>query len=221
MNTKIKKISAFIALMSLLGTTANVEAATQVGTGSVTGSWALSAPVMWNDQFPWTATGTIDGIIVTAQVLPILNMVISTDSIALGTLNNTTYTTGSIDLEVGTNAANGVAITARSKNGWLTSVANGSVINELTNDGIAESYKFSSSLGGASDSNVNGYIPTAALNTEVSNSSTAHTIYSTNKPEESDGVNDVKFNVATKISTQTPAGNDYKDTIVFSVTWNF
>jgi|GEM_PF-1239118 len=44
-------------------------------------------------------------------------MIISSDSITLGTLNNTTYSTGTIDLEVGTNASNGVIITAKSKNG--------------------------------------------------------------------------------------------------------
>ena len=221
MKTKIKKISAFIVLIWLLWTTANVEAATQVWEGTVTGSWTLTTPIMWNDLFPWTASGTIDGIIVTAQVLPILNMVISADSIALGTLNNTTYSSGSIDIEVGTNASTGVNITARSKNGWLSSATNSSIINDLTTDGIAESYKFNSTLNASSDSTVIWYTQTANLDTEVDSSGTNHSIYSTNKPEESDGINDVKFSVAAKVSTQTPAGNDYKDTIVFSITWNF
>lgn len=220
MNTKIKKISATIALIWILATSTNVYADVQIGTGSVTGSGGLSTPIMWDEAFPWEATATIDGIIVTAQVLPILNMVISSDSIALGTLNNTTYTTGSIDLEVGTNASNGVAITASSKNGGLTSATNGSTINNLSADGIAESYVFNSALNAASDSTVAGYTQTANLNTEVNNT-TSHTIYSTNKPEESNGTNDVRFSVASRISTQTPAGNDYKDTIVFSITWNF
>lgn len=220
MNTKIKKISAFIVLIWLLWATTNVEAATQVGTGTVTWSWALSTPIIWNDQFPWTASGSIDGIVVTAQVLPILNMIISSDSITLGTLNNTTYSTGTIDLEVGTNASNGVIITAKSKNGWLSSVANGSIINNLTNDGIAESYKFSSVLNAPSDSSIVWYTQTANLDTEINNTNT-NVIYSTNKPEDSNGTNDVEFSVWAKISTQTPAWGDYKDTIIFSVTWNF
>lgn len=218
--TKIKKIVAAISLFSILSVSLNVQAATQIGTGSVVGSGALDTAIMWDDQFPWTASGTIDGIVVTATVLPILNMIVSADSIDLGTLSNVSYSTGSVDLEVGTNASNGVTISARSTNSGLSSSANGSVINNLSTDGVQESYKFISALNAVADSSVWGYTQTANLDTEVSDT-TDYTVYNTNKPEASDGVNDVTLSVAAQIDTQTPAGNDYTDTVVITVTWNF
>jgi len=218
--TKIKKIVAAISLFSILSVSLNVQAATQIGTGSVVGSGALDTAIMWDDQFPWTASGTIDGIVVTATVLPILNMIVSADSIDLGTLSNVSYSTGSVDLEVGTNASNGVTISARSTNSGLSSSANGSVINNLLTDGVQESYKFISALNAVADSSVWGYTQTANLDTEVSDT-TDYTVYNTNKPEASDGVNDVTLSVAAQIDTQTPAGNDYTDTVVITVTGNF
>jgi len=50
--TKIKKIVAAISLFSILSVSLNVQAATQIGTGSVVGSGALDTAIMWDDQFP-------------------------------------------------------------------------------------------------------------------------------------------------------------------------
>jgi len=44
-------------------------------------------------------------------------MEISTGSLALGTLTSTAYSTGSLNIEIGTNAVNGVVVTAKSSSG--------------------------------------------------------------------------------------------------------
>nr|MDD3720337.1 hypothetical protein [Candidatus Gracilibacteria bacterium] len=217
--TNIKKILAILTIVTLgINST---YAATQIGTGSVSGTSAFDSAIIWNDLIPGSATGTVSGIVVTATVLPTLNMVISTGAINLGILNASTYSSGSLSIEVGTNAANGVTITAKSSTGGLRSASNGSIINNLTTDGLAESYKFSSALGAASDSSVAGYTQTANLDSEVNNSSSGFTLYTTNKPEASSGVNDVVFNVSAKIDQQTPAASDYQDTITITVVGNF
>lgn len=217
--TNTKKILAILTAAIL--TINSTYAATQIGTWSVTGTTSFDSAVMWNDLIPGSATGTVSGIVVTANVLPTLNMVISTGAINLGTLNAAAYSTGSLSIEVGTNASNWVTVTAKSGTGWLRSAANGSIINSLTADGLAESYKFSSALQAASDSSVAGYTQTANLNTEVSDNTTSHTLYTTNKPESSSGVNDLTFYVSAKIDEQTPAGTDYQDTVTITVVWNF
>jgi hypothetical protein len=159
--------------------------------------------------------------LITAKVLPTLNMVISTGSIDLGTLNAAAYSTWSLDIEVGTNASNWVTVSATSNAGWLNSATNGSTINNTTTDWIAESYIFSSALNAASDSSVTWFSQTANLSTEINDNATAHTLYNTNKPESSSWVNDVTFFVSAKIDEQTPAGTDYQDTVTLTVVWNF
>jgi hypothetical protein len=74
----------------------------------------MTQDIMWDDSIPGFATGSVSGIIVTAQILPTINMTISADSINLGTLLANVTSSGTLDIEVGTNAANGVNITARS-----------------------------------------------------------------------------------------------------------
>jgi hypothetical protein len=170
---------------------------------------------------PWVATGSVSGILITAKVLPTLNMVISTGAINLGNLNATTYSTWTLDIEVGTNAANGVTVSATSNAGWLNSATNGSIINNAITDWLAESYIFSSALNAASDSSITWFSQTANLSTEVSDIITAHTLYHSNKPESSSWVNDVTFSVSAKIDQQTPAGTDYQDTVTLTVVWNF
>ena len=216
--TKTNKILAILTITIL--TMNSTYAATQIGTWSVSGTSSFDSTVMWNDTIPWVATGTVSGIIVTATVLPTLNMVISTWAINLWTLNASAYSTWSLDIEVGTNAANGVTISAKSGSGWLRSVANWSIINNLTADWLAESYIFSSALNAASDSSVAWYTHTAALSTEISDT-TSKTLYSSNKPESSSWVNDLTFSVSAKIDQQTPAGTDYQDTVTITVVWNF
>jgi hypothetical protein len=196
-------------------------AATQIGTWSVTWTTSFNTGIIWDDSYTWLATGSVSWISVTAKVLPTLNMVISTGAINLWTLNAATYSTWSLDIEVGTNAAHWVNVTAKSGTGWLRSAANWSVINTDIADWLAESYKFSSALNAASDSSVSWYGHTAALSAEVNNTTTLHTIYNSTKPESSSWVNDVTFFVSAKIDQQTPAGNDYQDTVTITVVWNF
>jgi hypothetical protein len=218
--TKTQKALAFIGVIATLAFGAQAQAAV-IGTGTVTGSPALNSSVTWNDVIPGTATGIINGITINARVLPILNMVISSGSIELGTLNNSTYVTGSVDIELGTNAKNGASVTAKSSSGGLYSAAATSTINNLTADGVAESYLFSSTLSGGTDSSIAGFTQTPLNATEVNNNTTNHTIYSSNKAQASSGSADVSFNVSAKIDAQTPAGLDYKDVVVITVVGNF
>jgi hypothetical protein len=197
-------------------------AATNIGTWSVTWTTSFDSAVVRNDTIPWLATGSVSWILITANILPTLNMVISTWAINLWTLNAAGYSTWSLDIEVGTNAANWVTVSAMSGTGWLRSAANWSVINNnQLADWIAESYMFSSALNAASDSSINWFTHTAALSSEVSDNSTSHTIYNSIKPESSSWVNDVTFFVFAKIDEQTPAGIDYQDTVTLTVVWNF
>lgn len=226
--TKIKKAIALagitaIAATSALGGALNTYAATQIGTGSVTGTSAFDTAIMWDGTYTAnSASGSVSNVIVTATVLPVLNMVISTGAIDLGTLTAWTTSTGSLGIEVGTNAANGVTITARSGSGGLTNTSDNTIqINDLTTDWVADSYTFAATAG-THDSTVSGYTQSsdyAAV--EVDSNATENTIYSTNKPEQDDATNaDVTFEVAATPNIQTSAW-DYQDNITFTVTGNF
>lgn len=220
--TKIKKVIALAWITALVAANIGSSAfATVIGSTSINGTstWTVD----WNDTFTTaSATGSISGVIVTAQVLPTLNMTISTGAIDLGVLVGGVESAWSLDIEVGTNAANGVTITARSGSGGLTNTSDNSIqINELTTDGIAESYTFASTAN-AIDSTVSGFANSGDLAAlEINNNTVENTIYSTNKPEpDLSAVQDVTFTVATTSSAQTPAGN-YQDSITFTITGNF
>ncbi len=221
MNTKIKKLLATIALWALIVTNISSAIAAQIGTWSVVGNPGLDSAVIWDDSLPGTATGVVTGIVVTADIQPFLNMTISTWGLALGSLSNSLYSTGTLDLEIGTNAVNWVSITARSWSGWLTHVVDNSIqVNNLAVDWAADSYIFTSALNAASDSTTTGYTQSATLSTEVNDNTTEHTVYTTNRPEQDLGVNDVSFSVSAKPNAQTPAWN-YQDIITFTVVGNF
>jgi hypothetical protein len=212
---------AGISILSMIGSL-SLASASQIGTGTVVWSGSLSAPVNWNDTFVGSsASGTINGIVVTARVLPTLNMTISgSGTIALGNLSSAAASTGSVSIEIGTNAVNGASVTARSTNAGLTNINSGAlVINSLTADGFADSYKFLS-VAGTTDSTAPGFSQTATLNTEVNNSVTNHPVYSSTRPQPLTGVDDITFSVAAQPNAQTPAG-DYRDVIVMTVTGNF
>ena len=198
--------------------------ATNIGTGTVQGSGALSAPVVWGDVFGnATATGTINGLQVKARVLPVLNMVVSGSGIIdLGTLSSAAASTGAVNVEIGTNAVNGASVTARSTNGGLQNTSNASVyINDLTADEVGDSYKYLSAIVAADDSSYAAFAQTAALNTEVNDNSTSHIIYTSTKPQQLSGtVDDFSFSVAAQPNIETPAG-DYTDVVVMTVTGNF
>lgn len=141
------RIQVGATLLSLLGSISLVSAS-QIGTGTVVGSGALTTPINWNDTFIGSsASGSINGLVVTARVLPTLNMTISgSGTISLGNLSSASASTGSVNIEIGTNALNGASVTARSTNAGLTNISSGAlVINSLTADGFADSYKFISS----------------------------------------------------------------------------
>lgn len=124
----MKKSFRALALgMSAIVFTGNMgfSFATQIGTGSVVGSGSLTTPTNWNDTFVGAnASGSINGVVVTARVLSTLNMVISGSGIIdLGNLSSANASTGGVDIEIGTNALNGASVTARSTNGGLANIS--------------------------------------------------------------------------------------------------
>ncbi len=197
--------------------------AATIGTGTVVSSGALTSSVVWNDLFPGTATGTINGLVVTAKIQPTLNMTITGSGVIdLGTLSSAAYSTGTVNIEVGTNAVNGASVTAKSTNGGLKNTVDATqFINSLTTDGATDSYMFSSSIVAGTDSTVTGFTQAATLSAEANNTTTSHVLYTSNKPQAlSTTTDDFSFSVAAKPNAQTPAGN-YTDTIVVTVTGNF
>jgi hypothetical protein len=216
--TKIQKALAAFGIVAILGMSGNAYAV-QIGTGAITGG-ATSA-INWNGTYTSnSASGTLNGVVITASVLPSLNASVSAATIALGTLNSSTYVTGSVNIEIGTNAKNGASITAKSTNSGLTSALNGNALNTLTTDGVAESYRYRSTLGTA-DSTVSGFTSSGLATATEINNTTAQTIYTSNKPQPTAAVDDVNFQVGAKVSAQTPAGTDYTDTVVLTVIGNF
>lgn len=199
-------------------------AATNIGTGSVTGSGGLTSSVVWDDNFPGSATGVVNGLVVQARVLPVLNMEISGSGVIdLGTLTSAGYNSGSVNVEVGTNAANGASVTVRSTNGGLQNVSSPTTyINNLTADEVADSYKFSGTVNGTDDSSYAAFTQTCAITAgvEVADNTTSHVLYSSNKPQKMDGVDDVIFTVSAMPDIETPAGN-YRDVVVVTVAGAF
>lgn len=221
--TKTQKVMAVIAFFALAFVNFGaVSAATQIGTGSVTGSGAFNAAIMWNDLFPGTASGKVQNILIKARVLPSLNMTISAAEINLGNLSSGVAASGSLFLEIGTNAKSGVSVTARSQSGGLTHTTEAGVqINNLTADGLAESYTWASTKNVTDDSTSPTFSATdMATAVQVSNNVTEHAIYTTNKGEATNLVDDVQFKVTAQSSAETPAG-DYQDKVTFTVTGNF
>jgi hypothetical protein len=187
----------------------------------VVGSGALNTTINWNDTFPGSASGTVSGIVVRGRILPVLNMTISgTGVINLGNMLSTAASTGTINIEIGTNAANGASVTARSLSGGMSNISSPTnVINNLVADGFADSYKFVSTPVAATDSTAPGFTQTAAFNAEINNT-TAVTLYSSNKPQNLTGVDDFSLSIVAQPNIQTPAG-DYEDRIAITVTGNF
>lgn len=219
-----KLLTGVVAAGMMISTGVVSVAATQIGTGSVTGSGWLTAPVNWNDTFAAGAgSGTINGLYVKARVKPVLSMVVSGSGlIDLGDLVDTSYSTGTVNIEIGTNAVNGASATARSTNGGLqNSTSPTTYINDLTADEVADNYKFSSAIVAADDSSYAAFTQSATLSTEVNDNTTNHTLYTSNKPQVlSLTTDDFSFSVSAKPSIETPAG-EYSDVVVLTVTGNF
>lgn len=221
-NTNKLLAGALVAGMVLASTSAY---ATTIGTGSVVGSGALTSNVDWNDTYTSnSATGTVNGIVVTAKVKPSLNMVITGSGVIdLGEVDPTAYSSGSVDIEVGTNAINGASVTARSTNGGLQNASDATqFINSATTvaDPVADSYMYSSAIVGAVDSAFTTFTQSAMAAVEVDDNTTAHPIYTSSKPQALNGTDDFSFTVAAQPDAQTPAG-EYNDVVVLTVTGNF
>lgn len=206
-----------ISMVNLSGSTF----ATQIGTGSVTGSGGFDTAINWDDNFPGSASGSVADILIKARVLPTLNMEISTGTIDLGDLTAGVAASGSLFIEIGTNAVSGVVITARSQSGGLTNTSTGAVqINSLSADGVAESYTWESTPNATDDSADTGFSASGLTSLEVNDNVTEHTVYSTNKPEATSSVDDVEFIVTATSEADTPAGL-YEDKVTFTVTGTF
>jgi hypothetical protein len=217
MYTNTNKLISWVLLTTMV--IIGGASASNIGSGTVVGSGGLTQNVVWNDTFPGTATGTINGLVVKAKVQPTLSMVISGSGVIdLWTLSSSSYSTGTVNIEIGTNATAGASVTAKSTNGGLKNGTD--FINNLTVDGVADSYKFSSTIVAAVDSVFGGFSQTAALSTEVNNSTTSHTLYTSNRPQALTGVDDFSFSVSAKPDAQSPAGN-YTDVIQVTVVGSF
>lgn len=142
--------------------------------------------------------------------------------IDLGDLTSTAYSSGSVNIEVGTNAVNGSSVTARSTNGGLQNTSNAATyINDLSADEVVDSYRFASALVAPKDSSYAAFTQSSTLSAEVDNNTTNHILYTSNKPQIlSAATDDFAFTVAAKPSIETPAGN-YRDIVVVTVTGNF
>lgn len=221
MKTKTKKALALFTLSAVLAGNAGLALAKDIWDAKVVDDASKNVKITWDEQFPITATGTITGIKVKAVVEPQIDMSISNKEINLGTLVSTTKKEGTLKIEVGTNAANGVNLTVASTNAGLQNKQNTSVkINSDTASGIPGNYTFKSEAG-TTDSTATGFTAQVLTETEIKDT-TARSIYKTNKPEAftEDAVNDVTFTVWAKINAQTPAG-EYEDLLNFTITGNF
>ena len=212
------------ALVAGMMVSASSYAATTIGSGSVVGSGSLTTNIVWDDTFPGTATGTINGLVIQATVLPVLNMVISgSGTIDLGNLTNTAYSSGSVSMEIGTNAVNGAGITVRSTNGGLQNASSPSTyINNLTADEVTDSYRFTGTVNTTNDSSYAAFTQSSPITAgvEVNDNTTNNILYTSNKPQKITGVDDVVFTVSAKPDIETPAGK-YRDVVVVTVAGHF
>ena len=219
--TKIKKVLALITASTLIILQfSNAYAATKIGTGSVNGDPSFNSDIMWDENFPGTASGKVSNVLIKARVLPTLDMTLSTWAIDLWDLISGISSSWSLFIEIWTNAVTGVSLTVRSWSGWLTNISDNSVqLNDLTTDWVAESYTFASIVNGTDDSSSPTFSATWSTSVEVNDDSTEHTIYTTNKPEDNNSIDDLEFIVTATSSAETPAWY-YQDNVTFTVTWN-
>ena len=148
-------------------------------------------------------------------------MVVSGSGIIdLGNMSSAAASSGSVNIEIGTNAVNGASVTAASASGGMVNTSSGAfVINSNTTDGFADSYKFISAIVGAVDSTAPGFTQSSTFNAEIYNT-TPVTVYTSNRPQNLTNVDDFKLTVSAQPNIQTPAG-DYTDKVILTVTGNF
>ncbi len=170
----------------------------------------------WNETYPiWDLEWKVENVLVKAKVKPTLDMSISSDVLDFGVLTPGAPVERDLEIEVGTNASNGVVITVQSQK-WA--MENTDPANDAT---IA--YKYSSTnqnVWGALDSNVPGFAVSNTL-AETDVDTAVHTIYETNKAENNDdSVKDLKFGVKVEPTSETPSG-EYEDLLTFTITGRF
>ncbi len=234
-NMRNKSLAMFsivaISAMSIMGALINwmtANADIQVGTGSVVWSWAFDSSIMWNEEFTgaWSASGSVNWIIVKARIEPQIDMSISAPEIDLGLLTSATASNWTLDLEVWTNAVNWLLVTVRSNSGWLENTADPTVVlNNLATNPYQSNYTFASTnqnVWGALDSTITGFAVTNTLaTTEITDNTTEHILYQTNKPEDFDnGTKDFVFEVSATPNSMAPAWA-YEDVLTFTITGNF
>ena len=156
-----------------------------------------------------------------AKIQPELSMVITGSGVMdLGTLSSASYSTGTVSVEIGTNAVNGAVVTAKSTKGGLQNMSDsGQVLNSLNADGSVDSYRFTSAIQAITDSTITGFVQAASLDAEV-NSTAENVLYTSNKPQALNGTDDFTFSVSAKPNAQSPAGN-YEDVVALSVVGSF
>ncbi len=220
MRTNTNKLISWALVVSMT-LISGVSAASIIGSGSVVGSGGLTSDVTWDDAFPGTATGTVNGLTVRAKIQPELSMVITGSGVMdLGTLSSASYSTGTVSVEIGTNAVNGAVVTAKSTKGGLQNMSDsGQVLNSLNADGSVDSYRFTSAIQAITDSTITGFVQAASLDAEV-NSTAENVLYTSNKPQALNGTDDFTFSVSAKPNAQSPAGN-YEDVVALSVVGSF
>ncbi len=221
MRTNTNKLIAW-ALLASITLVSSVSAATTIGTGSVEGSGALNVNIEWDENFgTGFASGAVNGLTINARIMPTLDMKITGSGVIdLGDLSSAMYKSGSVDIEVGTNAVNGASVTAKSMNSGLQNPNTVDILNNQTGDGIADSYTFGSTILAATDSSFSGIVQTPLTTTEI-NSAVPQVIYNSDRPQElSTAIDDFTFIVSAKPNAQSPAGK-YSDTVVVTVTGTF
>ena len=100
MHSISKKLLSGALTAGMMISAASSFAATNIGSGVVVGSGALTSNVVWDDAFPGSATGVVNGLQVKGRILPVLNMVITGSGVIdFGTLSSTAASTGSVCIE--------------------------------------------------------------------------------------------------------------------------
>lgn len=158
-------------------------------------------------------------VAVTASVAPILSLDVSENSLALGALSAAGYSSGSLNIELATNAVGGATVTAASVNGALVGGSTGHELNNLDANFSGQSYQIGSVASG--DTTDLGTLSSrlGSSFTEIVDDS-AKTIYTVNGPERAGGAADAVVTVGAKSDAATPA-DSYSDSIVLTVTASF
>ncbi len=211
------KLLAIIAIFAMLYMTASNVFAATISNITVWGPDTQNVNLDWNETYPvWDITGSAQNIKVKARIEPTLNMSLSASEIDLGLLTPWVAETWTIDIEVGTNAKNGVVVTVQSTNWALVNTADNTTE-------LSSIYKYSSTnqnTGAALDSTLAGFAVSNTL-AEVDVDTNVHTIYETNKPENNDDtVKDLQFWVSVEANSQSQAW-EYEDLLTFTITGRF